>query len=157
VEAVIMLPVFILILFGVLFAARMAETRQAALMAARACAWRYADAGCRPVEGCEQVIVASADTGIDNDIRQRVEAESFLDTMTEIPLLGPAVEGIFGSAAVADAGRTVERPTVLGGGAIEIRGSYYLMCNERERTLGGLLREAFCSVADAFPAVCGSD
>lgn len=145
-----MLPVFILILFGVLYVARVSDSRQAALVAARGCAWRYANAGCRQVEGCGQVVVASADSGIDNDIRQRVEKGGVLDEMTNIPLLGPVIEGIFGSAVAANAGRAVERPPVLGGGAVEVHGRYYLMCNERERDLGGILKDAFDDVVGSF-------
>ena len=156
VEAAIMLPFFILILFGVLFAARVAETRQLLLVKARHCAWHHSNAGCpqKPPEGCDGVVGPPVDTGIDNDIWQRAEATSPIDAASEIPFVGTAVEWIFGSALQTRADGTVERPPVLGGRAVEVHGRYYLMCNEKPRTLGETLREAFCSLAGAFPLVC---
>ncbi len=149
VEAVIMLPFFILILFGVLFAARMAETRQALLVKARHCAWQHSNAGCpgRAPEGCDGVVGSPVDSGMDNDIWQRAEASSPIDEASDIPLVGAAVEAIFGSALLADAGGEVERPPVLGGRAVEVHGRYYLMCNEQPRTLGEALIDAFCDLA----------
>ena len=151
-----MLPFFILILFCVLFAARVAETRQALLVKARHCAWQHSNAGCpeRPPDGCDGVIGDPVDSGVDNDVWQRAKASSPIDAASEIPFVGAVVEGIFGSALLARAGGTIERPPVLGGREVEVHGRYYLMCNEKPRTLGKTMKEAFCNVAGSFLRVC---
>lgn len=65
VEAVVALPVLILLLFGVMYVASSATARHDAEGLARTCAWKYAQSGChvrdviREFPQCESVALAS--------------------------------------------------------------------------------------------------
>lgn len=67
VEAVVALPVLILLLFGVMYVANSATARHEAEGLARTCAWKYAQSGCRAKDvlrdfpQCEGVALSQVD------------------------------------------------------------------------------------------------
>ena len=149
-----MLPVFIIILAAVLFAGRAWQAKQLALAQARRCAWQYSNTGCQdPPEGCEEVIGGPQGTGIDSGIEEGLDIGA-LDKLAGVPVIGPVIENIFGNAMLAVSKKQVSYPPLLGGRAVEINGSFYLMCNENARTVGSILRQAFCDTAGRVMGIC---
>lgn len=165
VEAVIMLPVLVL-LFGALVYVRKAYVeRQATLVAVRSCAWQYANDGCEgdPPEGCS--LGGVTDMGDQGGTRQEDSGDdmgsvlsspgsdpSALDRLTEFPVLGEVFQTVFGEAVAVESRSEVERPEVLGGQTQPIVGGYYVMCNDKNKDAGDLVKELMCSMAGGL---CG--
>jgi hypothetical protein len=145
-EAVMVLPIFLLIFAGVLYVERLSETKQRALVEARRCAWQYADAGCDPKkipEGCEDVLQYAAGLSDDNALTDN-ESGGVLDGLEDIPFIGPFIEGLFGNALTARANRNIRKPPILGQETVSINGYYYLMCNEKKLDILDVVTSAFC-------------
>lgn len=164
VEAVVFLPVLLIVAFSVGYARSIYAKRLETLVEARRCAWTYAVNGCTtPPPGCVSVLndVSIADP---NDNLGSIEAEveplrqalvaagSALSTLTEIPVLGDALEAMFGSAVSARVQGEVHRPKLYGPDKAFVSGSYYLACNERPRDAESVVRAVFEDVAmEYFP------
>lgn len=151
-EAVMLLPVFILIFAGILYVETLWETQQQALLQARKCAWLYANAGCVEENLPQDCIDLQQDTS--GLTEGNVLAESMnggvLDGLTEVPLIGPVIEGLFASAFDSRSSRQIQRTPILGEKTVAVVGGYYLMCNEKKRDMLDLIKDAFCStVGDA--------
>jgi hypothetical protein len=151
-EAVILLPVFILIFAGIQYVETLWENKQQALLQARKCAWLYANAGCDQGQLPPDCVRSTPDA--DGLPERNALAEStdggVLDGLTDVPLIGPAIEGLFANAFNSLSSREIQPPPLLGERAFEVVGIYYLMCNERERDMLDLFKGAFCSfVSDA--------
>lgn len=164
-EAVIMLPALILLFAGLLYVQNAYVERQARLVAARSCAWRYANDGCEgdPPEGCS--LAGATDMGDQGGTRQGDSADdmggvlsspgsdpSALDRLTEFPVLGEVFQTVFGKAVAIQSTTEVARPEVLGGEKQAIAGDYYVMCNDRNKDAGDLVKELMCSMASGL---CG--
>lgn len=154
-EAVIILPTFILIFAGVLFVQHLWEVRQTALITARRCAWQYSSSGCRESPpGCEGVVSSRGSSDGDEQTSRLIKGK-MLAGLKELPVIGTAIEGLFGGALNSSASNTVTRPTVLGGGAARVKGDFYLLCNEREREMKEVLKTMFfgfvCKNLSSFP------
>jgi hypothetical protein len=133
VEAVVVLPFFILIFGGVFLMQGLIANQQLALVTARRCAWEYSNNGCtdKPPECAEP---DSAD-GVDEDndqVRGVVNKIKGVESTAgkSIPVLGSTIEELFGRAFTASARREVPKPPLFGSGKSIITGNYYLMCNE---------------------------
>lgn len=159
-EAVIVIPVFILLWAAVIHVGGSFQAKSVASQTARRCAWAYANGGCDDVpEGCEGV-VGGADRQFDDGdiddvagddgqkIRDGVQqiSDPIDDSIGEIPVAGDIIHAIVGTATTATAGVPVKRPKVLGGQRQRLTTSYTVMCNEREKTLGSIVTGAFCSL-----------
>ncbi|MFW5875983.1 MAG: TadE/TadG family type IV pilus assembly protein [Myxococcota bacterium] len=165
VEAVIMLPVLV-VLFGAMVYVRKAYVeRQARLVAARSCAWQYANDGCEgdPPDECR--VAGETDMGDQGGTRQEDSGDdmegvlsspgsdpSALDRLTEFPVLGEVFQTVFGKAVAVESTGEVERPEVLGGQTQSIAGGYYVMCNDKNKDAGELVKELMCSMASGL---CG--
>ena len=152
-EVVLMMPVFISLFVGIGFFHQYYSARMDAATEARRCAWAYANGGCEDVPpgcagivggsgGAERRLSDSAVQGQVDDARQNVA-----DMEREMPLPGAATriyEAILGSSTTARGSEPVTMPDWVGGGTRDARCGYTVVCNEEERTLGGLIHEAFC-------------
>lgn len=152
-EVVLMMPVFISLFAGVGFFHQYYTARMDAGTEARRCAWAYANGGCEQVPaGCAGVVGGSGGAErrlSDSAVQGQVdEARGNVSQMErEMPLPGAATriyEAILGSSTTASASEPVTMPDWVGGGTRQARCGYTVVCNEREQTLGGLIREAFC-------------
>ncbi len=150
VEAVIVLPFFILIFAGVLYVHHLWENRQIALMTARQCAWLFSASGCdEQPSGCEGLVHAAGAEEQQNEVTDELDG-GVIDQLSGIPFLGPAIRGIFGTALEANIERQTRRPPVLGGGRVPVAARYYMMCNEKAQTLGELISGSFCGLVSAI-------
>lgn len=151
-EAVMLLPVFILIFAGIQYVERLWENQQQTLLQARKCAWLYANAGCDEETLTEDCVDTLRDTdGLTerNELAKSMNG-GILDGLTEVPLIGPVIEGIFSSAFYSRSSRSIQQTPFLGDGTVTVVGRYYLMCNEKKRDMLDLIKDAFCStVGDA--------
>jgi hypothetical protein len=133
IEAVMLLPFFILIFACVLYLEDLWENKQIAMLGARRSAWNASLEGCPKKPGSENT----------NEFSGEMGENGRLDKLSGIPIVGNVIEGFFGKPSRSGASREVERPPLLGGGTVEIPGCYYLMCNEKDRKLGEVVTDTF--------------
>jgi hypothetical protein len=148
VEAVILLPVLAVILFGVLFVQARGTTTQRARATARRCAWQHAVGGCGAIpEGCgaatheaaEATPGAGGESAPDADAPiEAVSAEAH--TVLDFPILGDAIDGLFGAATRFTVSQDVER----GGFSGKAAGRVYLVCNATPATPWTIVKDVFC-------------
>ncbi len=153
VEAVVVLPVFIVIFAGTLYVRDRVLARQEAKTLARSCAWRYSMNGCASVpEGCDGIVgkssSSSRDSEVDQQVRQRIDEAIGGDTQGVVativdPLLGPAIDAALGDSATATTSRDLERPGVLGGDIATVEGHYDLACNLAHTTPAKVVEDAW--------------
>jgi hypothetical protein len=161
VEAVVVLPIFVIVFISLFYLRDIAVTKQAAEEHARMCAWLHSANNC-PEEvpaGCEDVLApASAPSviapGVEeafNDGVKRLEqgetpSGGKLVSGAIAPLIGSALEAAFGRATEADAQRTVEKPVLFGGGQRTVRGRYHLACNLQRTTPEKVAEDAWLKI-----------
>lgn len=137
VEAVIALPVFILLFVGVTYFGRLAIAKVDADAAARRCAWLYSMNNCEQAPpGCSEPTRAPPNPS--NALSQAVEhgkealAKGDLSALVApiiTSILGRALDEATGSSRIAHASRTVSRPKMFGGDVMTKVGDYRLACN----------------------------
>lgn len=150
VEAVIALPLFILLLVSAFYMTRLVLAQQDARTQARRCAWLYSNQACTQVPaGCEGVVGGTKDAKTPeqkahvNDVTQEMDTlPSPLGGVLNV-LIKPAIEATFGRSATATAKRNVLRPALFGGGEKEILDSYELACNLEPKTLDDVASDAW--------------
>ena len=139
VEAVIVLPLFIVIFLSLLYVRDQVLARQQAQTEARRCAWLYSMKNCQVVPPeCAEVLGppsngSAADPAVEPAIR-KATSEATGDATGVIskvisPLLEVAIDAALGSSATAAANREIERPRLVGGGTKTVQGRYDLACN----------------------------
>lgn len=155
IEAVIMLPFFIIVWGLLLFAVDVYKHKIDAGIQARDCGWSYAQSGCETVPpSCQE---APGDPVAVSDVAGSGELASSVDDVpVSIPVIGDLLNGlvdtIFGEMKRAQHVNDVQRPQVLGASTVHTRGAFAIMCNERPRTIGEMARDMVCSIASFF---CG--
>jgi hypothetical protein len=158
IEAVIVLPVLILLLAGVVFLRERYLGRQHALLEARRCAWAHAMNGCgAPPDGCATAIaVISADTDDQDAVAimdaARARADSDIDVFADVPILGAAISGLFGTQTGAQAEVEVPLPGHADRYEIE-RAEVVVLCNERPQDVMAAAQSVFCKRVPLLP--CG--
>jgi hypothetical protein len=140
VEAVILLPVLLLLLVGVQFTAERAVRRHSAREEARACAFRYALHGCSSrSSACEHWVAAttSSSSAVDTGgIEHTLDSgSSALGGLSSIPILGSALGGLLGaSSAVTVTGSEPAPAVVSPRGVAVISERVAFPCNEMPQT-----------------------
>jgi hypothetical protein len=142
VEAVIALPVLILIFVSMLYVRDQVLARQQADTLARSCAWLYSAQNCTgpAPAGCGDVLGELTNTGAKNPALEEklrggmktvLEGSELNDVVTGIvtDLLDPAIEAALGKSVPARAQQEVARPGVYGGGIKTVQGKYDIACN----------------------------
>jgi hypothetical protein len=158
VEAVVVLPVFVIIFISLFYLRDLAVTKQAAEEHARTCAWLYSAKDCEGEvpEGCGDVLApASAPSVIAPDVEEafnegvkdlekgKTPSGGKLVSGAIAPLIGSALEAAFGRAIEADARHTVEKPALFGGGQRTVQGRYHLACNLQPTIPGKVAEDAW--------------
>lgn len=152
IEAVIMLPFFIIVWGLLLFAVDVYQHKINAGLQARDCGWSFAQTGCETLPpSCSEEPVDEFDTG---DSASSSEITTALSGASEIPVVGDlltgALQGIFGKLRIAETELDVQRPQVLGATTVHTTGSFAIMCNERPRTIGEMAVEMVCGIVPDF-------
>lgn len=142
-EALLVLPILALLYVATLHMHRVQASVLSARGEARACAWRYSNAGCHggPPPGCENTSPISDDIDDPND----GERSMWRAAMAVVSLRW-AFEGLFGRSVTMRATRTVKAPPVFGAKEIHLASQLYLLCNERNRTAKEIAKDTACSV-----------
>lgn len=152
-EAVIVLPVLVMLLAAVPLIAERYGGRQQALLEARRCAWSYALSGCtREADGCGGFETEAAPETEDESVVTTARSESAggADVFELIPGLTRALEAVLGETARASVAIELrERDGVRR----RARADLAVACNERPRNVLDMARQVFC---DHLPALdCG--
>ena len=152
VEAVIVLPFFILVLVSLLYVRDQAIGKQAAEMHARSCAWLYSANDCDEIPpGCADVLSPGDAPGLSSpevaaalgNSAERMESIGGVVETVVGALVGPALEDAFGRSLDARTSRDVTRPGVYGGGTKSITGRYHLACNLSPTTPEKVVEDAW--------------
>jgi hypothetical protein len=157
VEAVIALPVLIVIFVSVLYVRDLVLARQQAATQARSCAWLYSARNCggEIPAGCEGVLGeltfnGSKNPALEEALRGGVEGALreagvdnglVADVLTEV--LKPAIDRALGSSVPATAERELTRPGLYGGGTKVVQGKYELACNLAPTTPAEVAKDAW--------------
>jgi hypothetical protein len=146
VEAVVVLPVFIIIFVSVFYIRSQVLSRQAAESKARTCAWAYSMKNCNEIPpGCEGVLQVVSGAGrVDDKIEGALSsATGGLVGPVIAKVLEPALKAAFGRALDARTQKSYERPTLYGGGTATTSGSYHLACNLTPETPLDVAKDAW--------------
>jgi hypothetical protein len=157
-EAVIVVPVLGILLVASLFLFKWYLGGQHARVLARRCAWEHAMSGCGDTlpPGCDGVLAAASSGPTTESVQLKALADgsapnSSTGGLSEVPLLGDALDALFGTSTVAEAKRRVRLPWRTD--AIDARGKMVVLCNTQPIEIGAAIEELFC---DALPVVdCG--
>ncbi len=123
-EAVVALPVLVLLFVALFYFRDLSAARHEAAMQARSCAWLYSAGNCRTVPpGCE----LETEPAVDDPPIPLPDAGPVSGIIDG--LLKKALRSIFGDAAVATAHRDVRRPAPLGKSSVRVSSEYHLPCN----------------------------
>lgn len=155
VEAVILLPLLVLLFLGVLYLRDVFLGVQRADLEARTCAWLYSDNGCTSVPpGCEGLVgPASSEVEVDSSVlqafdegaRRAVEEGDASGFVQEVigSVLGPALDEAFGNALEGRGQVRIERSPLFGGDVLTLFSRFRLSCNLTARTPGEVALESW--------------
>ncbi len=165
VEGVIVFPLFVIVLAAIIYYHQVYSTKLERNTQARRCAWEYSVHGCRPEnipDGCPIARIGENDfIGIDEGLDERAslfadgtggaQAQSQSSFGDGAETANSILIGLIGLRQGIEArpSRNVRMPSILGGATRSIAGSYSVMCNERRRTVGGIIKDAYCSIKDS--------
>ena len=113
VEATIVAPVLVLLLFGATYVRELYVARASMRLTARNCAWHYALRGCQgeaPAE-CSPSVDAVSGEGLPNVADVARQTGDGVDPFSDIPVLGETFRMLFGTSTRATA--TVQVPYPL--------------------------------------------
>jgi hypothetical protein len=158
VEAVIVLPVFVIVFLGLFYVRDQAIATQQAEQQARSCAWLYSAQDCEGAipAGCDGVLTrADAPDMAPPDLKGKLDEQvSRLKQGKNVdggdlvmgiigPTVGNALEAAFGNAVEAKTSRQVSHSALFGPGQKTINGQYRLACNLHPTTLEDVAKDAW--------------
>lgn len=145
IEAVMVLPVLVILLMALPLILERYAAKQQALLDARRCAWTYALSGCiRPPEGCGGFENAAAPApGPDDDVIATARSQSGdgAGVFDLVPALTTALTSILGETALADVAVELRERN---GVRRRVRAQLAVACNERPRDVLQMATQVFC-------------
>jgi hypothetical protein len=160
VEAVIVIPVLLLLWVSLYYLADQFATRQSAAMTARSCAWLYSANNCTEVPaGCGDFLTpsrSSADVSPDvsNALNEGAskaleggDAEGIVGAVVSNLVAGPLIAA-FTRSVDATVAKDVQQPAVYGGGVKTVTGHYHLACNLEPTTPEKMAQDAWSSLVE---------
>ena len=155
VEAVCLLPVLCLLWLSVIHLERLHLTHHDVAQRTRECALRHARTGCDPEasmpEHCANAFTsitgsdAEARGIFDRDLAQSVDGSgaqtSLFDGAAKLPVLGPAIEGLFGRGRVARL--TASVAGTAGRKLTRVSAAHHILCDVRPSTAGDVAGQIF--------------
>lgn len=132
VEAVVVLPIFLVLFISLFYVRDQVLAKQAAQEQARTCAWLYSWNNCNaqgmPAE-CEGVVTDNPMLGeVPSEVTDALGGDSFFADIVA-GMIEPVLEVAFGSSADAKVTRDVARPLLYGGETSTVVGKYHIACN----------------------------
>jgi hypothetical protein len=154
VEAVILLPTLVILLLGARFITRRYEGEIRALGEARSCAARFAFSGCRTVPaGCTATVVspkAPNPGGAEANVSEKLgRAAATLKQLSSIPVLGDAVDALFGRIARSERAVVVQGLDRTTNAVKVVRARALFPCNEVSRA-DDVAKQVFNAVTAPF-------
>jgi hypothetical protein len=153
VEAVVALPVFIILFIGVIFVRDLTGAKLEADAEARRCAWQYSSNGCTAVPpGCDHY-VHTGSMGLDNpdvggalnSAKDRISngnlQAAILTSLTKV-VLEPLTDAFTKNLEVSMP-IDRQRPRLFGGGTSRVIGKYHLACNLESKTQDDIINQAW--------------
>lgn len=155
VEAVMAIPVLVLLWAGILFLHNLGTARQRAEMEARTCAWIHSENSCDasllPPE-CKDLLSSTDDVPSDENLEVQDQVTETLNSGAETvgemmaatdernametlvaDILRPALKEMFARSIRTAQVRDAKRPPLLGGKSVQVKGSHHLACNLEAR------------------------
>jgi len=145
VEALVVLPFFSVLFFGLVYYGATIVAQADAEGEARSCAWQYSMENCDTVPpGCGSArfsdapgkasddAVAAALSAGEEKLGGQPNGGGVVSVIEQ--RLGSALRDVFGRAKEVDSSRTVARPPLFGGRSITVTGRYRLACNLSPQT-----------------------
>lgn len=160
VEALIMLPVLLVLWVGVLFMHNQYYQNQQARLLAKQCVWEYSQAGCKgPIpKACEQAPENLAEyednSGTMGFVHRKVENDGKMNENEHEEPVNNALKtdnGLFGRPTQVTLSKQYERPSLFGGGQRKTQAHQYLMCNEIDSDFVTKALEAVQGLGGGFP------
>lgn len=151
VEAVVVLPVFLILFISLFYVRDQVLARQATQEQARTCAWLYSanncefDANSMPAY-CDGVL-SKAPFGSDatKAVTDKLIGKGTVnDVINE--MLDSAVETVFGDAIDVKVAQEVARPELYGGKTQAVAGEYHLACNLKPKEKIDIAKDAWSHV-----------
>jgi hypothetical protein len=154
VEAVLVLPLFVIFFVSLFYVRDLVVARQSAEAKTRTCVWLYSNENCdRVPPGCEQTLLAlrAAAEKVDGRIESALSGASIWPISIIVSnILEPVLRAAFGKAVAANTPLTYQRPPLYGGDTGVATGSYYLACNITPKTERDIVKEAWDDILDAL-------
>ena len=157
VEAVIVIPVLLLLWISLYYAGSLCLTQQKTEVSARSCAWLYSANNCEKVPvGCEKLLVDSTSASVDPEVDETLkhgaetamnggDAKGIVATIIG-ELVAAPLAAAFTSSVDAKVEQQVQQPTAYGGGLKAVTGRYHLACNLAHETPESVAERAWSSI-----------
>ena len=152
-EAVIVLPVLVILFVSVFYVRSQVLARQASESKARTCAWAYSMNNCNSdPPGCEGLVRVVRESGpIADKVSQAAgKATGGVAGPVVKRVLSPAIDAAFGRALDSSTQQSYERPPLYGGGTESASGSYHLACNLTPETPLDVAKDAWNTLKSLF-------
>lgn len=151
VEAVVALPVLLLLFVSVFYVRDNSLALQSAANQARTCAWLYSAANCPEDRSalpaaCEG-IVPEVDLDDAEDPPLLPPIPDPIDDVLE-PMLRPILEAAFGRAVTAKAEKSFDPPKVYGSERKVVHRNYHLACNIQRKELKDVINDVWTDISD---------
>jgi hypothetical protein len=147
VEAVVVIPTLLVVLFAIRFVAQRHRIANEALAAARECAFRFATEGCTRVPpGCERVLGRPADERhVGSAPVPELGSVLRVPLVSDLPVLKQAIDALLGSRVTARGTGSVVDATFAPGTGLAVGGRVFLPCNvpARAGSSDEVVREVF--------------
>jgi hypothetical protein len=149
VEAVIVLPIFVLLFISLFYVRDQVVARQATQSQARTCAWLYSWNNCDKSALSPECQAVVTDEAFFNDataeLSEKLGGGLVGDALKGI--LDPVLEAAFGRALDAQVSKEIPRPAIYGGKTQNVSGSYHLACNLKPTTAPEVARDAWSRIS----------
>ncbi len=148
-EAVIALPVFAIVLAGIVYFHTLLVAKQTVGQEARLDAWHSAVDGCanEPTSGnmIDGGPAPAQMQNVTNAVRTSaaVSSQSMFSSLNDIPMIGPLINSLVPGGVRADATAHVPQPKLLPFGHNDVTSRTFVPCNEKSTSPGKALRKAF--------------
>jgi len=144
VEAVVVLPFFVLIFVSLFYVRDELVKKHQLGMTARTCAWLYSESNCQVIPaGCQPYLTppGSASSKASYDLHKTMnDAKDKASSLTKVvadivtSLIGDVINSAFSDSFDAIPKGSVTRPPLFGGGSKGVSSKYHLECNLAEKT-----------------------
>jgi len=151
-EAVVVLPIFIVLFISLFYVRDQVLAKQAAQERTRTCAWLYSwnncqfDAEIMPAE-CERAsteVPIGADAA--NAVTQKLTGDGFFNDIVS-GMLDQALKAALGRATDVKISHEVTMPTLYGGKTQALTGEYHIACNLKPTTAPQVAKDAWSRVS----------